>query len=228
MEALHDRQADEVPPDSWDRLVRVTHWGLAVVVLANGLLNEGGGIWHVSLGWLGMGLLAARLLWGLIGPEEARFAAFPLRPRRALAHLRDLLRGRPRAYRSHNPAGAVMVYTLWLLIAVTIGTGLLLTHGATPFEIARQKAAVEAGDWSALAGASRSEGAGADPGGTSWRGRLGDVHATTANLMLVLVVLHVAGVAAEGFALRRNLLRPMIHAGNRVDTAGRTDDRGRT
>jgi cytochrome b len=41
-----------------------------------------------------------------------------------------------------------------------------------------------------------------------------EVHELAANLMLVLAVVHVAGVAVESMALKRNLVRPMIRGGS--------------
>lgn len=60
-------------------------------------MNEGGSLIHVSLGWLVLALLAPRLVWGILGPSEARFSAFPPNPVAALAHLRELMTGRVRA-----------------------------------------------------------------------------------------------------------------------------------
>jgi cytochrome b len=37
-----------------------------------------------------------------------------------------------------------------------------------------------------------------------------EMHEVAGNLILILVLLHVAGVAVESRALRRNLLRPML------------------
>jgi len=71
---------DEIaPPDPWDIVVRVTHWVIAGVVIANALMTEGGSTLHVALGWIGMGCLALRLIWGVAGAPEARFSAFPPR-----------------------------------------------------------------------------------------------------------------------------------------------------
>lgn len=188
--------------------MRVSHWVIAAVVVGNTLLTKGGGTLHVWLGWTGMVFLAVRLVWGLIGSAEARFAAFPPRPRAAIEHIRHLFRGAPPEYRSHNPAGAMMIYALWAALAIVIGTGLVLTKGATPWEIGRQQAAVATGDWSALV----TDG---DAGeGTEVEGEgghlIGTIHQLGGNLLLVLAVLHLAGVAAESVALRRNIVRPMI------------------
>ncbi len=144
------RPHEGTPPDLWDPVVRVSHWVIAGVVVGNALLTKGGGTVHVWLGWIGMVFLILRLVWGLVGSVEARFAAFPPRPGAAIAHIRHLLKGKPPEYRSHNPAGAMMIYALWASLAIVIGTGVVLTKGATPWEIARQQAAVATGDWSAL------------------------------------------------------------------------------
>lgn len=191
-------------PDLWDPLVRVSHWVLAATVILNALVTRGGGAWHVTLGWLAVAVLLLRLAWGLVGPAEARFAAFPPQPLAALRHLRALVMGRPGLYPSHNPAGAIMVYALWACLAAVIGTGLAMTP-ASPVTLFEQEAAVASGDWSKLA-------VGDEPGDEEdkWRGPLRRVHTWGADLMLVLAVLHVAGVAAESRALRRNLVAPML------------------
>ena len=87
------------PPALWDPVVRVSHWVIAGAVAANALFTKGGGALHVWLGWIGMAFLAIRLVWGLVGPWEARFAAFPPRPIDALSHLNRLARRRRREFR---------------------------------------------------------------------------------------------------------------------------------
>lgn len=204
MSRPHDSQS----PDLWDPVVRLSHWVIAGVVVGNALLNKGGGTVHVWLGWIGMAFLIVRLVWGLVGRAEARFSAFPPRPRAAIAHLRHLLRGEPPEYRSHNPAGTLMIYALWASLAIVIGTGLVLTKGATPWEIGRQQAAVAQGDWSALVSES-DEGDGAVPDGKGGH-LIANIHHLGGNLLILLAVIHLGGVAAESMALRRNIVRPMV------------------
>lgn len=199
------------PPSLWDPIVRLTHWGIALVVVLNTLLSDGGSVFHVTLGWLAMALLVMRLIWGALGPVEARFSAFPPNPMAALRHLRQLLSGRVQPHASHNPAAALMVYAFWLTLTVVIGTGLYLTGGATPMQVANDKAAVASGDWSALI--KDSEGDASDEG-SGLRHTAEEMHKVAANLLLILAALHVAGVALESRALRRNLLAPML-LGNR-------------
>ena len=190
----------------WDPVVRLTHWTLAAAVIANGLLTKPGGTVHVWIGWAALAVLALRLLWGLIGPPEARFTSFLPDPQAAIGHLFDLVRGRPRDHASHNPAGALMAYALWACLAVVIATGLVMTDFRSPVTIAEEKAAVTAGDWSVLV----------DEDGKEEHDEVGlgdtaeEVHEIVANLMLLLAMLHVAGVVVESRALGRNLVRGMV------------------
>jgi len=113
----------------WDPLVKLTHWIVAAGVLVNGVVLDDGSLVHSWVGYAVAAMLALRLLWGVVGPDEARFTAFPPTIRGAIRHLRDLAALRHRTYRSHNPAGALMVYALWSTLAVTVVTGIAMGHG---------------------------------------------------------------------------------------------------
>ena len=202
------------PPDPWDPLVRISHWAIAAAVIVNGLISKPGGVLHVWIGWAALAVLALRLLWGFVGPAEARFSAFLPDPRAAVSHLLGLFRREaPAAHRSHNPAGAIMVYALWLCLAAVTATGLVMTDMKSPLRIAADKAAVAAGDWSVLV----NPAAVAEKDGEEGSGDLVKaVHETAANLMLILALVHVGGVAVESRAMRRNLVTPML-LGSRKD-----------
>jgi cytochrome b len=206
---MTDLASSRLPPKrqalpSWDPLLRLAHWGIAAVVLANYAFTKEGGSVHIALGWAGMALLLLRLIWGFVGPREARFASFPPNPMAALRHLGGLLRGTAPQYPSHNPAGALMAYALWACLAVLMLTGLGMS-GLSPFAQADLEAAVAEGDWSVLV-----EEDGEAEGESPYGDVLEEVHEVAANLILILSVLHVAGVAVESRALRRNLLAPML------------------
>lgn len=206
---MTDLASSRLPPKgqalpSWDPLLRLAHWGIAGVVLANYAFTKEGGSVHIALGWAGMALLLLRLIWGFVGPREARFASFPPNPMAALRHLGGLLRGKAPQYPSHNPAGALMAYALWACLAVLMLTGLGMS-GLSPFAQADLEAAVAEGDWSVLV-----EEDGDAEGESPYADVLEEVHEVAANLILILALLHVAGVAVESRALRRNLLAPML------------------
>ena len=206
---MTDLASSRLPPKgqalpSWDPLLRLAHWGIAGVVIANYAFTKEGGSVHIALGWAGMALLLLRLIWGFVGPREARFASFPPNPMAALRHLGGLLRGKAPQYPSHNPAGALMAYALWACLAVLMLTGLGMS-GLSPFAQADLEAAVAEGDWSVLV-----EEDGDAEGESPYGEVLEEVHEVAANLILILALLHVAGVAVESRALRRNLLAPML------------------
>ncbi len=111
----------------WDVFVRMTHWTVAILVLVDLFLTDGDSKVHRWAGYAVLGLLALRLIWGLIGPQFARFSAFPPSLQAARAHLADLLQGRHKLYLSHNPLGALMVYNLWASLIAAGVSGHMMT-----------------------------------------------------------------------------------------------------
>ncbi|TBO33905.1 hypothetical protein EYS42_00130 [Aquabacterium lacunae] len=109
---------------AWDRLVRSTHWAVALLVAFN-LLNEEGARWHRWAGYTVALLVLARLAWGLLlAPRHspARLSAWWPRPSQVLLHVRLLLAGDRQAHGvGHNPLGACMVLAFW---SVLLGLGL--------------------------------------------------------------------------------------------------------
>ncbi|HET7525957.1 MAG TPA: cytochrome b/b6 domain-containing protein, partial [Burkholderiaceae bacterium] len=98
----------------WDAPVRVFHW-LMVLSFAGAYLTAESERWrllHVTLGYTMAGLLAFRIVWGLIGTRHARFASFVRGRAAVMRYLRSLLGGRPEHHAGHNPAGA------WAIVAL--------------------------------------------------------------------------------------------------------------
>ncbi|HKU71722.1 MAG TPA: cytochrome B, partial [Burkholderiales bacterium] len=60
---------------SWDPLVRILHWGIAALVVIDLLNDAGANPVHRWLGYAAGALVAARLLWGLVGPSGARLSS---------------------------------------------------------------------------------------------------------------------------------------------------------
>lgn len=111
----------------WDILVRLTHWSVAIFVLAELTVIDEDWALHRWAGYAVLALVLCRLVWGLIGPPYARFSAFPPSVRSALAHLAGLLRGKRALHLSHNPLGALMAYNLWASLVAICVTGILMT-----------------------------------------------------------------------------------------------------
>jgi cytochrome b len=173
----------------WDRFVRVFHWGLAGAVLIAFLTEDELLGLHTWAGYTVLGLIAARLAWGLIGPRHARFTDFVRGPRATLAYLRDILRGHPARYLGHNPAGAAMAIALIAGFLATSVTGLMvLGAGEMAGPLAPYLSDV-------------SSGATHD---------LKEIHEVLAWGTVFLIPLHLIGVAAASLHHKENLVRAMI------------------
>lgn len=206
------------PPRRWDPVVKLTHWTIVGAIVANGLITEEGSGPHVWVGYALAATLALRLIWGVIGPAEARFAAFPPSPARALAHIREIAQGRRTEHASHNPLGALMVYAIWSTLAVIIVTGVLMANApAAARSLAVGPPAAEAGTVRNEAseheeiGEAVEEQEGAEGGeGHGEEGPLAEVHETAVNLLYVLIVLHIAGVVFETRRSGRRIVLAML------------------
>jgi cytochrome b len=198
------------PNRRWDPIVVLTHWGIAAGVIVNRLVVEGGSGLHLWLGLAIAALLGLRLAWGFIGPPEARFAAFPPSPRRALEHIGDIRAGRRAAHASHNPLGALMAYGLWGTLAVVIASGIAMT-GFPP------QVRPETGGDTAMASAGLGE---FDDEASEANGGSGEaveeIHEAAANLLLILAFVHLGGVVFETRRSGRQVLSSMIGGGSKL------------
>ena len=109
----------------WDAPVRVFHW-LMALSFAGAWLTAESERWrtlHVTLGYTMAGLIAFRLVWGLVGTRHARFANFVRGPRAVVRYLGSLVRGRPEHHTGHNPAGALAIVALLGTAALVVFSG---------------------------------------------------------------------------------------------------------
>ena len=109
----------------WDLPTRVFHWLLAASFAGAYLTSDGERLRdvHMLLGYTAAGLVAFRVLWGVVGTRYARFTSFPLSPRAVIDYLRSMLVLSPRHYLGHNPAGSWAILGMLALIAGTALTG---------------------------------------------------------------------------------------------------------
>ncbi len=118
----------------WDPIVRITHWGVALLFIANFTVIDDDSPAHIYVGYVLFALVAIRIMWGLVGTKYARFSSFWPTRSRIRVHLKGIMRGQPGVYLSHNPLGALMVLNLFAtMIAISI-TGIMLTMRTFRFE----------------------------------------------------------------------------------------------
>jgi cytochrome b len=169
----------------WDPLVRIFHWSLVVAFTIAYLVEEPLTV-HVWAGYVVGILVVARVIWGFLGSDHARFSDFAYSPAEALAYLRDIIASRAKRYLGHSPGGAAMVFALLILLAATVATGLIVYGG-------EQQAGPLAGMFSKDTGEAVEE-----------------AHELLANITLALVLFHLVGVALASFGHHENLVRAMI------------------
>ena len=172
----------------WDLPTRLFHWTL-VASFIGAWLSTGSDRWlavHVFLGYLMLGLVGFRVVWGLLGTHYARFASFWYGPRAAWIYLRSVINGTAARHIGHNPTGSVAIYVL-LLLTLVVGASGFFTLGGEEQQ-------------GALSGAmsfvqSRT---------------FKKLHEFTAYLMLLVVIGHLTGVVVESILHHENLARSML------------------
>ncbi|MDO3382456.1 cytochrome b/b6 domain-containing protein [Gilvimarinus algae] len=112
----------------WDPLVRLFHWSIAGIFVANYWLNEEGDDWHQWLGYTAASLIGVRLLWGFIGPRPARWADFFPTPAKLKAHLCALVKRRDYHRMGHTPLGAVVMILMMLGFIGLAVTGYMMAE----------------------------------------------------------------------------------------------------
>lgn len=110
----------------WDPFVRLFHWSLVTCVLLNLWVLEEGESAHELAGYIAVGLVLARLVWGFIGTRHARFSDFFPTPSRVKTHVQALLRGEHPSSVGHNPLGALMMLALMALVLGMGATGWMM------------------------------------------------------------------------------------------------------
>jgi len=178
----------------WDPFVRIFHWSLVLTFTVAYLSGEELEVLHNNAGYAVLGLVLLRIVWGFVGTRHARFRDFIYPPAVVKGFLQDTLRQRARRYLGHNPAGGAMIVVMLLSLIVTTVTG-----------IAYYGIEDSAGPLAMLAGS------------PEWAGEmLEEVHEFFANLMVLLVVVHIIGVIMEGRLHQENLVRSMLNGRKRA------------
>lgn len=174
----------------WDIWIRLFHWTLAFAVLFllySGLTGELFFDWHRQIGELVLLLVLFRLCWGVVGSSNIRVLRLFKSPREAIFHLRGFLVRDVPPEREHNAAGS------WAVIAMLL---IVTTQAVTGMFIADEDEFVEGALYGAV--------------DTQWSDWMYQVHMINANLIQLIVILHVIMIAAYLIYAKRNLLMPMI------------------
>lgn len=173
----------------WDPFVRIFHWGLVATFVVAYVTEEELLSIHTLAGYVLLGLLSLRLVWGFIGTRHARFSDFTYSLSSIRTFLTDTLYLRAKRYIGHNPAGGAMIFLLMTSLLLTSFTGLAIYAAA-------EQAGPLAG-WLTNSSEFTKE-------------ALEETHEFFANFTLFLVFIHIAGVLVESFIHRENLAKSMV------------------
>ncbi len=119
----------------WDLPTRVFHWVLAGSVILALIVTDDEGLaytLHAIVGVIALVLVLFRLVWGFVGNEHARFAAFVAGWATVRAYSLQLLRLAPPRHLGHNPLGGWAVLLLLALSFLAAVTGVLSGGFAGP------------------------------------------------------------------------------------------------
>jgi cytochrome b len=194
------------PVRVWDLPTRLFHWVLAASVVGSVVTAQVGGnamVWHFRLGYLACGLLAFRLLWGLVGGRWSRFTSFLYSPAALLRYLRGQPQPGERFEVGHSPLGALSVFALLAVLVAQVGSGLFADDEIA--NVGPLNRYVSGATASLL---------------TSWHKDWG------APLLLGLVLLHVAAIVFYRLARRNDLLRPMLDGDKQLPAGTPATDDG--
>lgn len=199
----------------WDPLVRIFHWSLVLAFTVAYLSGDEENDLHIYSGYLILGLIAFRLLWGIVGSRYARFSDFVYSPKSIITYIRDIVAGQPKRYLGHNPAGGAMIVALLLSLVVVTYSGLkvyAIEEGAGPLALQTTEVSFIK---SAYADDDENEHNRHDEDEEEefWE----EIHEVSANFIVFLVVLHIAGVIVSGRLHNENLVKAMITGNKKAE-----------
>lgn len=172
----------------WPLANRIFHWSLVFGFLAMWWTGENSRFdWHVPIGYFMVGLIAFRLVYGVIGPTHGRLIKFVVGPKTLWHYIKTLNPKRYVHHMGHNPLGGLSVLGLLGGLSFLVATGMFAanTDGGQSGSPSRFV------DYE-----------------TSYQ--LAELHHIGFNIVLMLVGLHLAALVFYAVYLRINLVGAMV------------------
>ncbi len=167
----------------WDWPVRLFHWGTVLLIpMMWWTWKQGNMDLHQTLGLVILGLLAFRILWGVIGSQTARFSSFIRGPGAIWQYLRG-----EGGHVGHSPLAALSVVALIGVLGAQVGFGL----------IAQDTDGLESGPLNYLVEYDTAD----------WAR---DWHELMFNVLQGLIVLHLLALIYYTFIKKDRLVAPMV------------------
>jgi cytochrome b len=183
------------------------------------LTGDDKGPLHRYVGYAVLLFVIARIYWGFWGTKHALFSDFICSPAKGLNYLKELVTGKPTHYIGHNPAAA------WMILLLLTGSIITCLTGYAAHTAKKGLHAIGSGNTISIAGTAyadddkneRHEGKhkkrerhngekSDDESDSVW----GDIHEVSAQFMLILICLHIVGVAVSSKVHNENLVKGII------------------
>ena len=201
----------------WDPFIRIFHWSLVAGFAIAYFSGEEEGVLHAYSGYAVGILISLRLLWGFVGSKYARFSQFLYSPGEVIQYLKGLRSRKPDHYLGHNPAGSWMIFALLISLVMTTVSGLQVygIEGHGPLAEVQSGAPSIAADIRFIRDARADDDDADEEHGMNheeneaeeeWE----EIHEFFANLTLLLVFIHIAGVIVASRMHGENLVRAMV------------------
>lgn len=172
----------------WDVPTRLFHWllvsAIAVVYLTS--RNEWFLEYHTIAGYIALGLVIFRVLWGFAGNRYARFSEFLCGWGAVRSYLSATIRLKPGRFIGHNPAVGWVVVSMLLMILTLVVTG-AITYGG------EENMGVWAGFFTFESAVVSKQ-----------------VHTFLADAAIAVIVVHILAALFHDFILKENIILSMI------------------
>ena len=182
----------------WDIPTRLFHWGIVITL---------GYSWysmeieydldhHFISGYIALGLILFRIVWGIIGSRYARFGSFIYKPSEVIAYAKGLFKREGGKYAGHNPLGGLSAIALLLFILIQAGTGMFADDEYYYFAPLNEYVS------------------------STTAGRITEFHGINANIIFGLAALHIVAILFYRLYKKEKLVLAML-TGKKPDEQGR-------
>lgn len=173
----------------WDLPTRVFHWLLTAGVATQWASAEWNLLsmdWHFRLGYALLVLVLFRIAWGFVGSESARFARFVHGPATVARYLPGLFARTHDAQVGHNPLGGWAVLALLAVLLAQSVSGLFATDDISLYGPLAERVS------------------------SSTASALTTLHRQLTDVLVVLIGVHLVGVAWHALYKREPLVPAMV------------------
>ncbi len=156
----------------WTLTTRLFHWLMVIALVSAFILGETEGNlnYHTAFGYLAACLIFFRIIWGFAGPKYSRFSDFPI----GFGSIREFftnMKASKQKHMGHNPAASLVMLGIIITVLLLACSGMLAlaAEGAGPL------AFLNLGDNETFE----------------------EMHEVFVKILVVLVILHFIGLAAD-------------------------------